>query len=359
MDDLGSTLAVPSAADAKRHDLLGDDPESWREGMRNGYLRAFVVNAIVQTGVAEELRRRGPEGATANALAEATSLDPEVLEPILFYLSHADRVLQNEGDRFALGRNGDWLFAPELKAALLASIDAYGCVLTELVPTLRREKSYGHDFRRRGDAVAAASLLTTRPNYPFIVQSLRAHGITAIADLGCGAAGLLIEFCRLAPDLNGVGIDIDPGSLSEAHRAVEQEGVTDRITVVEGDIGRPESFAAHPALRRVQAFNCCGVLHEFFRDGDAAVIEILRKYKRLFPTRYFFLGEFRARTPEEYDQMPIVKRVRNLWYQHLMHPLSRQGLPRTRERWKEIFASAEVELVDVRDYFLDEYVLRL
>jgi SAM-dependent methyltransferase len=340
-------------------ELLGHDAESWREGMRNGYLRAFTVHAIVETGVAAELRCRGLAGATAEELAAATAVDAELLDPVLTYLSLADRVLRKEGDRYWLTERGGWLFTPEVRAGLLASIDAYGCVLTELVPALRGEKRYGRDFRRRGDAVAAASLLTTRPNYPFIIESLRRYGIRSVADLGCGAAGLLVEFCRLAPELAGVGIDIDPGSLSEARRALDEARLSDRIALLQGDIGQPGSFAAGAELVKVEAFNCCGVLHEFFRDGDEAVIEILRSYKRSFPGRYFFLGEFRARTDEQYAQVPVVKRVRNLWYQHLMHPLSHQGLPRTRAQWMAIFVRADVELLDVRDYFLDQYVLHL
>jgi hypothetical protein len=352
-------VGVPVAAAGAALDLLGDDAESWREGMRNGYLRAFTVNAILQTGIAEELKRRAPNGASAQDLATAKHLDAQLLDPVLTYLSYADRVLRKEGDRYFLGERGAWLFAPELRAALLASIDAYGCVLTDLVPALEGKKKYGQDFSRRGDAVAAASLITTRPNYPFIIEALHRYGIASVGDLGCGAAGLLVEFCRLSPDLRGVGIDIDKGSLLEARRSLEDAGFLDRITLIEGDIGRPEAFADHPELRGVQAFNCCGVLHEFFRDGDQAVIDIFKQWKRFFPGRYFFLGEFRARTDNEYLAVPIVKRVRNLWYQHLMHPLSQQGLPRTREQWIDIFKQAGIELLDVRDYFLDQYVLRL
>jgi phenylpyruvate C(3)-methyltransferase len=338
---------------------LGDDPESWRESMRNGYLRAFVVHAILETGVADELRQRADGGATAPELAAACKLNPLLLEPALTYLSLADQVLRKDGDRFFLGARGEWLFNDQLRAGLLASIDAYGCVLTELVPALRGDKVYGRDFRRRGDAVAAASLLTTRPNYPFIIETLRRYAITSVADLGCGAAGLLVEFCRLAPELDGVGVDVDAGALSEARRSLEQAGLLRRVALVESDIGHPETFAARPEIEQVQAFNCCGVLHEFFREGDGAVIDILGRYKRLFPNRLFFLGEFRARTDEEYGRTPLTKRIRNLWYQHLMHPLSRQGLPRSREQWGAIFAAADVELVEVRDYFLDQYVLRL
>lgn len=339
--------------------LLGADATAWREGMRNGYLRAFIINALLQTGIADELRRRSPEAASADELAQHAGLDAYALSSALTYLSLADRVIEKQGNAFRLGERGDWLFTPELRAALLASIDAYGCVLTELLPTLKREKSYGSDFRRRGDAVAAASLLTTRPNYPFIVETLARYGVTSVADLGCGAAGLLVEFSKLAPELHGVGVDIDPGSLSEARQALEAAGLLGRVTLIEGDIGNPDAFAAQPAIQSVDAFNCCGVLHEFFRDGDDAVIAILASYKRLFPGRLFFLGEFRARTDDEYRSTPVVHRIRNLWYQHLMHPLSKQGLPRSRAQWQSIFERAGVEALDVRDYFLDQYVLRL
>lgn len=354
MTDIEATKKPAPAAD-----LLGDTPQAWREGMRNGYLRWFLVHALVQTGVGEELRRRGPAGATAMELAEAARVDADLLTYVLTYLSHADRILHKEGERFRFTERGEWMFAPGMKDALIVSVDAYGCILTELVPALKREKRYGQDFCRRGDAVAAASLIATRPNYPFIIETLRRYEIGSVADLGCGAAGLLIDFCRLAPELRGVGVDLDAGSLSEARRELASAGFSDRIGLIQGDIGDPEGLAARPELECVQAFNCCGVLHEFFRDGDEAVVDILRRYRQLFPGRYFFLGEFRARTDEEYQSTPLLERTRPLWFQHLMHPLSLQGLPKTRGEWAIIFERAGVQLIDVRDYFLDQYVLRL
>lgn len=340
-------------------DLLGDTPATWREGMRNGYLRWFLVHALMQTGASDELRRRGARGATAEELASACGVDGYLLHHVLTYLSHADRVLRKEQDRFHLTERGEWLFAPGMKDALIVSIDAYGCILAELVPALKGEKRYGRDFKRRGDAVAAASLIATRPNYPFIIDTLRRYDITCVADLGCGAAGLLVDFCRLAPELRGVGVDVDPGSLAEAARTLAHTGLSDRVALIRADIGAPEELAARPELEPVQAFNCCGVLHEFFRDGDDAVVDILRRFKRLFPGRYFFLGEFRARTDDEYQRAPLLERTRPLWFQHLMHPLSLQGLPRTRDEWGQIFDRAGVQQVDVRDYFLDQYVLKL
>jgi len=340
-------------------DLLGDTPAAWREGMRNGYLRWFLVHALMQTGVGDELRRCGAGGATSSELAAACKVDGYLLLHVLTYLSHADRILRKQRDRFFLTERGEWLFAPGMKDALIVSIDAYGCILSELVPALTGEKRYGRDFKRRGDAVAAASLIATRPNYPFIIDTLRRYGVSTVADLGCGAAGLLVDFCQLAPELRGVGVDVDAGSLSEARRTLAEAGFSDRVALIRADIGAPEELAARPELERVQAFNCCGVLHEFFRDGDEAVIDILRRYKQLFPGRYFFLGEFRARTDEEYQKAPLLERTRPLWFQHLMHPLSLQGLPRTRDEWRQIFERAGVQLVDVRDYFLDQYVLKL
>jgi hypothetical protein len=234
--------------------------------------------------------------------------------------------------------------------------------MTELLPALRRERRYGVDFVRAGEAVAVLSHLGLRATYDWVAGELARVSTKVAADLGCGSAEALIAFCQARPGLRAIGIDVSGSALEEAGRRVAAAGLTDRISLVWGDVTRPETLET-PALDAVDTFTCTTVLHEFLRDGEEAVIEILHTLARRFPRRHLVVGEFDALSDDEYRAMPVRARVRKLWYQFLMHPLSLQGSPLPRESWIALFERAGLEVLAVRptggDFFVDYFTLRL
>lgn len=339
--------------------LAADDPLLWREHIRHGYARAFLLFSLLESGVFEALRRAGTgpnNGKTVNEIADECGVDAHMLDGVLHYLALSDVVLDNDGDRFWLTERGEWLFEPRSMHLAYNNVGAYSPCLFNLLPALRGEKTYGADFVRRDDMLAIGSLNSTKESYPWVVSELRNLGIDTVVDLGCGAAGVLMEFCRLDEQLRGVGIDISEDALSEARRRLADGGLADRVQLAQGDVRDPASYA--DMARHAGAFTCIGVLHEFLRDGEEAVEAILRQMKELFPGRYMFLGEFNRQTDEEFRKLPIPKRIRGLFYQYIMHPLSAQGLPMSRRRWTDLFERVGVDCVEIKDFYLDQYLLR-
>lgn len=337
---------------------LGNDLKSWSQSIRNGYARAFIIFALHETGIFEALRRDG--GKTSAELAAKCGVDAHLLDGVLNFLAHADEVLIKEGERFSLTELGKTrLFTDAVLTMSFGAVGAYSCLLYELVPTLRGEKRYGHDFERRGDLVAKGSYYTGRTNYPWVVAELSRLGARVVADLGCGSADILISFCHLDPELRGVGIDIAPGALEEASRRVEAAGLEERIRLVQGDITHPQTYES--AVDDVQAFNGIMVFHEFLRDGEEAVVEIFRHMKERFPGRYLLVGEFDRVSDAEFQAMPFPDRIHPLFYQYIIHPLTWQGLPIPKASWLRLFQRAGLELISLKDDFpfrLVEYVLR-
>lgn len=335
----------------------GHDPHAWREQMRNGYVRLHLIFALEETQVFDALRRDRGEGQTAAALAAACGLEPRVLEGALDYLAFSDVVLAKVGGRYALTEQGRAWLGADATLNLTYMMAAYAPQLERLVPALRREQRYGADFARRGELLALASARGARGTYPWIVAELRALGVTLVADLGCGAGELLVEFCALDPALRGLGVDVDPGAVEAARRNVRARRLEDRIRIVRGDLARPEALDAE--LEAAQAFNALGVVHELLVDGEPAVEQLFRRMKARFPGRYFFLGEL-DRTPDEgWAQLEPVDRIKKLHYQHVMHPMSLQGAPISRARWLALLERAGVTCLKVERFFVDEYVLRL
>jgi hypothetical protein len=325
---------------------LGKDLSSWTASMLSGVTRAYLVFALEEAGVFEALRRADGEGRTVDELAAECGLNRRLLDGALTFLALADEVLAKNDGRFTLGEQAEWLAEDMTRGISLLYVGGYSCLLSNLLPALREEKRYGEDFVRPGDMIARGSYVATRANYSWIVSELASLGVEVVADLGCGAAHILIDVCRRRPGLRGVGIDISPEALVEARHSVEEAGLADRIRLIQGDVTRPGDYAAD--LDDVQAFNANFVLHEFLRDGEDSVVELLRRMKYLFPGRYLVVSEFDAPSDEQYEAYPIPDRIFMLFYQHIIHPMSWQGLPISTARWRDIYDRAGVEIIKIK-----------
>jgi SAM-dependent methyltransferase len=319
-----------------------------------------ATSTLQRTGVLTALRQAGSEGATVDRLAREAAIKADVLAPCLFYVLLADRVLQRVGEAWAFTEFGRKAFDSGVENSLTAFVGAYGCVLQELPATLKGERTYGIDFERRGEMVALASLGATRVGFPFIIERLRRDGVRCVVDLGCGAAGVLLEFCALDSGLRGIGIDISVAAIAEARLNVERAGLASRIEFLAADLTDIARWKRCLNDSPVSAFHCTGVLHELLRDGERAVVGFLRSMRTLFPGCLFFLGEFDGRTEEDYRcvEEPLL-RVKDLWYQDLIHPLTGQGKPQPREVWLKMIATAGISVLEVAPFRHNIYVLRL
>jgi ubiquinone/menaquinone biosynthesis C-methylase UbiE len=169
-----------------------------------------------------------------------------------------------------------------------------------------------------------------------------------VGDLGCGTAHALVQYLETAPELRGVGVDIDQGSLSEAEKYVQQRGMSDRVKLVWGDITKPETYA--DATREVDAYNCVQALHEFMVHGQDQMVDLLRRTRELIPGKYFVITEFRWMDDQEFKG-EMERSIATLYYQYIMHPFSWQGLPIRKEEWISIFERAGFEEIQFEERF--------
>lgn len=336
---------------------LGKDLKSWSQSIRNGYVRAFILFALHATGVFELLRKGKP--MTSFQIAKILKLHPQILDGILNFLYHADKVLVKKNNKFSLSKYGDWLFTDTVLTMSFGLVGAASCLYYELVPCLKKEKKYGVDFERRGDLVAKGSYYTSVQNYPWIIKEMNKLGVKVVADLGCGSAKILVDFCKLDPNIKGVGIDISAQALKEARKNIKKERLLKRIKLVEADLAKPHTYRSK--LKEVDAFNAIMVFHDFLRDGDKFLIKLLKDFKKNFPGRYFFIGELNPLSDKEYQSLPYPDRIHMLCNQYITHQITAgKRLLMTKKQWLNIFQKAGLEVVKVKDDFpfpLVEYVL--
>ena len=84
----------------------------------------------------------------------------------------------------------------------------------------------------------------------------------------------------------GVGVDISKDALKEAKNRINKKGFENRISLVQGDLYKPETFSKK--LSDVDGFNAIMVMHEFLRDGKEKVIQMFKDMKKEFKGKYFF-----------------------------------------------------------------------
>lgn len=68
-----------------------------------------------------------------------------------------------------------------------------------------------------------------------------------LLDLGCGSGRALAYLAQRRPDITAVGVDLAPNMLAFARELTQQEGLADRIRLVQADISQlPEELLAEP-----------------------------------------------------------------------------------------------------------------
>lgn len=120
-------------------------------------------------------------------------------------------------------------------------------------------------FQGRSEAFAEAvaegtfglQVLSARkllPELPGLKARLDAGG--TVLELGCGAGRHLLQVAKAFPRARVVGVDIDPTGMKAARAALEQAQLTERVTLVAGDIAEAVDAAAADAVVMIE------VLHE-------------------------------------------------------------------------------------------------
>jgi hypothetical protein len=326
---------------ATESEFLGTTVQEWTQNIRNGYMRAYILFALHETGVFNALK--DGQSKSIDELAAECRIIPYLLNSIILYILVCDKVIERDGEKFRLtefGRHA--LFADTLTTFVWGAVGGYSITLTELIPALRGKVKYGVDFERNGEYLAVGSLLTGRGSHGWVLDYINHNGTKRLCDMGCGSAVVLTSFCESAPTLKGVGLDISEGFLTEARRRVKSMNLEDRIELIKGDITRPDTYV--DKLGEVDAFNAMMVIHEFLAHGDQPVVDILQRMKAAFPGKIMIISEAIPYSEDEFRQLPWEDRPHPASSQYTFHGLSWQGLPQKPEVWFRIFEKAGVKL---------------
>ena len=281
-----------------------------------------AVYALAGTPLLERLRD-GPRRAQDGLLS---GLDPDLGAGFLRYLVGRGIVERRHGEHF-LTRLGELLTADASLARLGVYVGAYGAVTSRMGDLLTGEATYGMDVVRDGGRLGAhCDTLFAIFHTPVVVGAMRGRGVRRLLDVGCGGGQLVVDACVHDPGLTGVGLDIDPGAIAVARDLARERGVADRVEFVVGDAFAPATWPEQ--CRDADGLCVMSALHEHFRHGEQAVVDLLDEYAAAFPDlKVLLVGEPELRYDGRENDDDFF----------LVHVLTGQGLPRDRAAWLAVF----------------------
>ncbi|MGY1454719.1 methyltransferase domain-containing protein [Streptomyces sp. SS8] len=281
-----------------------------------------AVHALARSGLLDRLRS-GRDSAEAGLL---DGMNQRIASNVLRYLI-LKGVLEEWRGAYRLTRRGALLTSDVSLARLGFYLEAYGPVVQRADELMTGRAVYGTDVHRsNGPLSRHCGTIFARYYTPLVLETMRNRGARRILDLGCGGGQLLVDACRNDPEITGVGLDIAPAAVEVARDLARRHGLEDRLDFVVADAFDPATWPG--ACSGAEVITGIGVLHEHFRDGDEAVVDILNAYADfLTGERMLLIGE-----PE-----PFYDDRENDSEFFLMHVLTDQGFPVDRAAWFDVF----------------------
>ncbi len=210
-----------------------------------GFYRTWYVFAGLELGLLAALREAGADGLTADALAERTGTDATLVRQWSWGADVHDLV-ELSGDRIVLFDDVAWILLDADRPEYLG-----GQFLHAAIGSL--------DFAGLPDTFRSGSPLASRPDrYRMAIERLTVQDIAVffqealaalpqlvvdlqdgamIVDIHCGGGRWLIAMARRFPGTRLLGVEFEPDSVARARAHVEEAGLSDRITIEQGDLG--------------------------------------------------------------------------------------------------------------------------
>ncbi|HET6215271.1 MAG TPA: class I SAM-dependent methyltransferase [Micromonosporaceae bacterium] len=254
-----------------------DDEATRLHKIMFGYLGSTAIFSAMELGVFEALEKAP---GTSEELADRLGL-PQRSARVLLLALLGEQLLERDGDVYRNAPAASRFLvvtSPESVAPLAAHQAAHFVRFGQLTKALRENAPVRHE-QQQGDhpafggparfaqvTMSVARLLMLEG----MVKNARLGGGRHLVDLGCGSCVYSIGLAKEYPDLRITAVD-RPSVCELANGSVAEAGLTDRITVVPGDI-LADSFTGDAAM-------LCNVVEGF--DAEHAQTLIRQVYSWL------------------------------------------------------------------------------
>lgn len=263
------------AGAAPAADLTADQQIERLFAWRRGFNAMHLIDIGLQLDLFAPL---ASAPATAAELAAQLSLHPPYVGTWCTTAYSLGLLEADDGGRFRLAPYVDQILANRLHPRYLGgyvqlgtrfatedyrfAVDAFRTGAT--VPFQGRSEEFA---RVVSQAAAGVNQMVARKILPGLADAadqLNAGG--SLLDVGCGTGNLLLQIARSFPTARCTGIDIDPTGLASARDLVAASGLSNRVTLLAGDVASAVAPASFDVVVMVE------VLHEIAPTIRPAVI---------------------------------------------------------------------------------------
>lgn len=242
------------------------------------FLRTLFIYAAYDSGLLQALAEAPGTRETLAQKLQASRM--ELLQALLDVgLACKELGLKNQ-QYFLKGKRSRAVVSPkgDMVAAMIQANVGYYCDAYRSFAHRLKGGELGDDLKDIGEVVARFSKGIEPIVRDFIKAIVSGKQSLRILDVGCGTAFFLQSAYSVNPSATGVGLDIDPIVARQAGDNISAWGLSERFTIVHGDIRHPPEEAAGP----FDLINMSSMLYYFTAEDRA---ELLRDmHGRLAPS---------------------------------------------------------------------------
>ncbi|WP_336216872.1 2-ketoarginine methyltransferase [Nonomuraea sp. LPB2021202275-12-8] len=299
---------------------------------------AQALHQLHDSGIYGLLAER--QGVSVREVAKLLKLNEERLQAYFSYLANEGYLVEEIGWR--LTAKGAEL-APFLPWYTLL-VGGYAGTFGQIAKTLQAGAPFAtREGAKVGAGSCGMSMYDALPLTSGLLDRLP-DGEHLVVDLGCGDAAFLVELCKMRPEIRGVGVDPDAGSVELARRRVADAGLADRITIRQGTAA--DALTLDLPDDGSLCFLTSFVLQEMLeQDGVDAVRTLVKTAFQRYPAAHWVVVE----VDHQPDNRKIMAHGLGVSYYNpyfLLHALTEQRLVE-RGVWESLFAEADAEVVAV------------
>jgi 2-ketoarginine methyltransferase len=295
------------------------------------FFLAQALHHAMHLGVFAALQEE--PGQTAEALAKQLHLDPYRTTGLLYYLRNEGyTVLEDRNWSLSAKAREVQTFAPWYEML----VGGYAPSMEQLGDVLRDGTRYAiRNTTKVGEGSCGIGAYDALPLVEKLLDPAAADRPEMVVDLGCGDGSFLMDLLVARPDLRGIGVEPNEGSIVLGERRRAELGLDGRMELVQGEAQDALKLEL-PVGGRGICFMTAFVLQEIMQqEGAQAVEDLLAATFEQYPEARWLVVEM------DYQPLAPVLGSHGLalaFYNpyFLIHTITEQRLE-TRKWWDALF----------------------
>jgi SAM-dependent methyltransferase len=211
-----------------------------------GFYRSWLIYLGMELGLFEALRGAGEGGLTPAELAAKTGTHGEAID-LWSWAADAHQLAELHDGHLSvdpdlaatlLDRDRTDYLGGQFVHGVVATLDWDGMLefFRSGTPIRERPDRYRAAIERLTQQDIAVFFQEALADLPQMVAELTNGG--RVADVHCGGGRWLIAMARRFPNIELVGVEFEADSVARARQHVDEEGLGDRIRIVQADVSK-------------------------------------------------------------------------------------------------------------------------